>query len=140
MPDLQSDGADDSAADDSEVSAAPVPHPPVYEVERIRIDDLLRDADAVPKAPYRDRRNEQKLTQRTDEHNLRKTVATWVYLATGGQVIIADVAFYLYAWLGRDWDVPPEAIGAWLTATVVQVVAVLLVITRYLFPGRRRKP
>ena len=101
---------------------------------------LLRHADVAPKAPYRDRRDELKLRQRSDEHELRKKVARRVYLATGAQVLIADVAFYLYAWLGRDWDLPVEAISVWLTATVVQVIAVVLVITRYLFPDRRRGP
>ena len=103
------------------------------------VDDLLAGRAVEPKAPYRDRRNEQKLKQRTDEHELRKMVAACVYIATAVQVAVADIAFYLYAWLGRDWDVPTQAISVWLGATVVQVIAVLLVITRYLFPSRQKK-
>jgi hypothetical protein len=104
--------------------------------------DLLRDRKVEEKAPtnYRDQKQAQRLLQRREEHELRKTVATWVYRATAVQVAAADVVFIIYAWVGRDWDVPVEAISAWLGATVVQVIAVLLVITRYLFPAHRRKP
>lgn len=120
-------------AKDSGSATTPVPLPSA--------EDLLRDAKTVEeKKPYRDRKNDQRLQQRSDEHDLRKTVAGWVYIATAVQVLIADVLFYLYASLGRDWNVPTAAISTWLGATVVQVIAVLLVITRYLFPGRRRKP
>lgn len=108
--------------------------------DRSTVDDLLAGRKVVQKAPYRDRRDEQKLKQRTEEHELRKTVAKCVYAATALQVVAADVAFYRYASLGRDWNVPTAAISAWLAATVVQVIAVLLVVTRYLFPERRRKP
>ena len=103
--------------------------------------DLLRDRKVEEKAPtsYRDQKQAQVLLQRREEHELRKTVAKWVYLATAAQVAIADAVFLVYAWVGRDWDVPAQAISAWLGATVVQVIAVLLVITRYLFPARRGK-
>lgn len=105
----------------------------------LRVDDLLVGRSVEPKAPYRDRKDEQKLKQRTDEHELRKKVAACVYIATAVQVVVADVAFYLYAGAGQGWDVPTQAISVWLGATVVQVIAVLLVITRYLFPSRLRK-
>ena len=35
--------------------------------------------------------------------------------------------------------VPSSAVTAWLGTTVVEVVAVVLVIVNYLFPGERRK-
>ncbi|MDQ3090278.1 MAG: hypothetical protein M3R46_01180 [Actinomycetota bacterium] len=49
------------------------------------------------------------------------------------QIAAADYIFYLYgsAW---EWRIPTAAINGWLTATVVQVVSVVLVTTRYLFP------
>lgn len=104
--------------------------------------DLLRDRKVEEKSPssYRDQKQAQHLLQRREEHELRKTVAKSVYLATAAQVAIADVVFVVYAWVGKHWDIPAQAISAWLGATVVQVIAVLLVITRYLFPARRRKP
>jgi hypothetical protein len=35
--------------------------------------------------------------------------------------------------------VPSSAVSAWLGTTVVEVVAVVLVVVNYLFPGERRK-
>lgn len=103
-------------------------------------DELLAGADPVPKQPYRDRKREHKLLALKDEHQLRGKVARYAYLATGVQILAADVTFVLIAWRGYEWRVPVEAIVAWLSATVVQVVGVVLVITRYLFPppGRLR--
>jgi hypothetical protein len=55
------------------------------------------------------------------------------------QILAADGGFYLYGH-AYAWRIPPEAIIGWLTATVVQIVGVVLVITNYLFPagGNRR--
>ena len=53
----------------------------------------------------------------------------------GVQVIVANVVFVLYAH-HNDWQIPTGAIQAWLAATVVQVIAVVAVITRSLHPPR----
>ncbi len=53
----------------------------------------------------------------------------------GVQVITANVVFILYA-DHNGWQIPAGAIQAWLVATVVQVIAVVLVITRSLYPPR----
>lgn len=50
------------------------------------------------------------------------------------QVTVANVAFFMYAAWGVDWDVPPVVISAWLGATVVEVIGVVYAITRSLFP------
>jgi hypothetical protein len=50
------------------------------------------------------------------------------------QVVIADVAFFIYGFW-NEWEIPGGTINAWLAATVVQVIAVGLVITRSLFPS-----
>ncbi len=55
------------------------------------------------------------------------------------QIIIADVAFYIYGYEhvenGHFWAIPAGAIQVWLGATVVQVIGVVLVIARSLFPS-----
>lgn len=48
-------------------------------------------------------------------------------------LVSANVAFYLYA-IHKNFDIPPEVIIGWLTTTVVQVVGIVLVIAKYLFP------
>lgn len=50
------------------------------------------------------------------------------------QVLIADAAFYLYG-DAEHWLVPVAAIQVWLAATVVQVIGVVLVIAKSLFPS-----
>jgi len=73
--------------------------------------------------------------QASDDRALRRTIAKWVSWAIGAQVAIADVAFLTYGfWNG--WKIPGSTMDAWLGATVVQVIAVGLVITRSLFPAR----
>ena len=101
--------------------------------------DLLVGTNPVPKEPFPIRKREQKLRERIDEHGLRKKVAKYAYIATAVQIAVADAVFIVYAWAGVSWNVPTAAIAAWLSATVVQVIAVLLVITRYLFPEGGRK-
>jgi len=62
----------------------------------------------------------------------------WVLIGTGVQVLIADSAFFVYG-CRNDWRIPVAAIDGWLSATVVQVIAVALVIAKSLFPENDRK-
>ena len=62
-----------------------------------------------------------------------------IYATVAGLAVIAQLAdwfFYRYASEGVQWKVPNAVMAAWLAATVAQVVGVLLVITRNLFPKR----
>jgi hypothetical protein len=38
---------------------------------------------------------------------------------------------------GYDWRPPEAVVQVWLTATFVQIVSVVVVITRSLFPGEK---
>jgi hypothetical protein len=53
------------------------------------------------------------------------------------QVLVANGIFGWYG-VAAGWDVPSSAVGAWLGTTVVEVVAVVLVIVNYLFPDERQ--
>lgn len=52
------------------------------------------------------------------------------------QLIAADTGFFLYAQWGKNWDVDSSIMHVWLGATVVEVIGIVLVVTRYLFPRR----
>jgi hypothetical protein len=52
------------------------------------------------------------------------------------QILIADGAFYLYGH-AYHWKVPVGAMQVWLGATVVQVIGVVVVIARSLFPNEK---
>jgi len=78
--------------------------------------------------------------QTANEHlklRLRRGIAIFAGLTALGQVICADVVFVLYAQRGMHWRLPVSAIEAWLAATVIQVIGIVLVITRSLFPTQK---
>jgi hypothetical protein len=54
----------------------------------------------------------------------------------GAQFVVADAVFVALAWAGWSWALPAGVIEVWLAATVVQVVGVVAIVTRHLFPGR----
>jgi hypothetical protein len=66
--------------------------------------------------------------------NLRKWVATGALLVMVVQIGLADAGFYLYAH-NNHWQIHSAGIEVWLAATVVQVISVVVIITKYLFPA-----
>jgi hypothetical protein len=70
------------------------------------------------------------------EHGLRQKYADWIIWLLGAQFVVADIVFVVFARAGRSWDLPPGVIEVWLAATVVQVVGVVAIVTRHLFPDR----
>ena len=62
-----------------------------------------------------------------------KFYAYGAMIGMGIQVLIADVAFYIYGY-ENHWHIPSAAIDVWLGAVVVQVIGVVVVIARSLFP------
>ena len=70
------------------------------------------------------------------EHDLREQYATWILKILGAQLIVTDLVFLAFAWVGKDWDLSAGVIEVWLAATVVQIVGIVLVVTRHLFPDR----
>lgn len=70
------------------------------------------------------------------EHALRQSYADWIIRVLGAQLLVADAVFIVFAWVGRDWNLSSGVIEIWLAATVVQVVGVVAIVTRHLFPNR----
>ena len=56
------------------------------------------------------------------------------------EIVIANAVFIAFAWAGEKWKLETAVIDVWLGATVVQVVGIVLVVTRHLFPDRNGKP
>jgi hypothetical protein len=67
---------------------------------------------------------------------LKRTYAYALLIGLGIQLAIADAVFVLYAWKGAEWAVSASVMDVWLGATVVEVVGIVYVVTRYLFPRR----
>ncbi len=70
------------------------------------------------------------------EHGLRQSYADWIIRVLGAQLLVADAVFVVFAWVGENWQLSSGVIEIWLAATVVQVIAVVAVVTRHLFPDR----
>jgi hypothetical protein len=70
------------------------------------------------------------------EFDLRQNYADWIIRVLGVQLFVADAVFVVLAWAGWNWELSSGVIEVWLAATVVQVVGVVAIVTRNLFPNR----
>jgi hypothetical protein len=67
---------------------------------------------------------------------LKQRYAKWLLILIAAQLLVADLIFVVYAWAGEGWELSAGVIEVWLAATLVELVGVVLVVTRYLFPRR----
>jgi hypothetical protein len=74
--------------------------------------------------------------QAADDRILRKAIVNKVFAAALVQVVVADGVFVGYACAHGWGKIEATTMNAWLGATVIQVVAVALVIARSLFPPK----
>jgi len=109
--------------------------PAADETEGDALRELVRSgaAEPVEKLPSSADLAKQDKQQDIGLKGRYATVLLWLM---GAQLAVTNGVFIAYAWVGRDWDVDRGVMQAWLTATVVQVIGVVLVVTRYLFPRR----
>lgn len=93
-------------------------------------DEYLKHASFPPEPTSFDGLNRQK---RKNEVDLHRRVGNGALLLMVVQLLIADTAFYIYGF-ENGWEIPTAAITTWLGATVIQIVGVVLVIAKNLFP------
>lgn len=100
---------------------------------RTEADQLIASATAVTPTlaqhPDLDRRG------RENDLKLRKLIGYGALGMMALQIVVADAVFVLYGFTNH-WDIPVTAIQAWLAATVIEVVAVVLAVTRSMFPSK----
>lgn len=68
---------------------------------------------------------------------LKQRYEKWILILMGAQLAVVNAGFLLYAWLGYDFRPPENIVQVWLVATFVQIVSVVVVITKSLFPGEK---
>lgn len=80
----------------------------------------------------------RKNTRREQENQLRKKVATWSLWFVLGQLVVtnATIVVYIGFMLVRKQYVPTEVLITWMTSTIVEIIGILWVIARSLFPFR----
>jgi hypothetical protein len=71
---------------------------------------------------------------------LREMYAKGLFLILAIDLVFVNLLFWVYADKGAHWRVPDAVIQVWLASTVVQVVGIVAVVTRYLFPRRDKAP
>jgi hypothetical protein len=99
------------------------------EIKQALHSGSAREAKELP--PHLQNLPEQNQAQ---EIKLRRFYATWLLVGLGIELLIANTVFVLYAAIGRHWKLEAAVIDVWLGQTVVQVVGIVLVVTRHLFP------
>jgi hypothetical protein len=105
-------------------------------------EDVCSVPDHLTELQQRERAQNLELRQlfAEQEHGLRQRYGDWLLWLLAAQFLIADAVFVAFAWVGQRWAVPPGVIEVWLAATAVQVVGVVAIVTRHLFPGRDARP
>lgn len=75
------------------------------------------------------------LGRKNDETDLllKRWISVRVMRWMKWQLVTVNVFIICYA-IGVDWRVPPVLITTWFSATVVQIVGIVFIIARYLFP------
>jgi hypothetical protein len=123
----------------SEQSQPPVPPA----VPQKTIDELLAEVESAVAEQGRAQPIEElpaehqiRLREQEQDVGLKKLYAWGLLIMMYAQLLIADGVFVAYAWEGKNWKVPTEAMHVWLAATLVEIIGVVFVVTRYLFPRR----
>jgi hypothetical protein len=68
---------------------------------------------------------------------LKRFYGLGILLLMAAQLIVVNAVFVIYAAVGYGWTPPSGVVQVWLIATFVQIVSVVVVITRSLFPGEK---
>jgi hypothetical protein len=79
------------------------------------------------------RREEARTRAMEDDVRHRRLYAIWLLVGMGVQLVIVDGIFLGFA-IANHWVINEGTMSAWIGATFVQVVAVVLVVAHYLFP------
>jgi hypothetical protein len=111
----------------------------VLQTRTAREADLPPDLQHLPERPQA-QEIELKRMFAEQEYELRKTYARRILILLFAQFLIADAIFVTFAWAGVNWELSAAVIDVWLAATAVQVVGIVLVVTRNLFPERDGRP
>jgi hypothetical protein len=114
----------------------------VEKIRRIVRESTAHEAPEMP-AEYRyldEQRQQQEIKLKKQyakqEMALRRNYATSLLIILAVQIAAADVVFCVFAGLGKHWHLSDGVIQIWLAAAVVEVIGVVAVVTRHLFPRR----
>jgi hypothetical protein len=96
------------------------------------VHKALEQSSEVTELPF----YEEERQERVQDIKLKKWYAIAILAGLGAQIVIVDAVIAMYAWKGVHWDVQQNVLYVWISATVIEVIAIVLVITHHLFPRR----
>jgi hypothetical protein len=106
---------------------------PSTEDERVD-EELLREVrQQAETAPDLDTLGRQDLQQ---DIRLKKFYAYFLPIILAIQLGVSDFVIIGHAEWGVHWKLDRWVIDAWIAATVVEVIGVVVIVTKYLFPPR----
>lgn len=91
-----------------------------------RLDKIQRDRD----------RHELDQKERRGRYRLALAYAVGIFLILAGQLVAMDTAFFMLG-TGR-LELPAYTMHTFIVGTLAEIVAIVLVVTRNLFPNHRR--
>ena len=113
---------------------------------RFRID-LLQEDESHASASNRRRKDraearkaEADAERAEGENELRNMLGKWALRFVGFQILVCDVVVgaYVGSSICRGEAVPSEVIIGWMTSSLVEIIGILWVIARSLFPFKDR--
>ena len=115
----------------------------VERLQRILTDGKAHEAPEMP-IEYRHLDEQLRLQEielkrvyAKQEIELRRNYARGLLLILTVQIVVADVVFWVFA-EAEHWHLSDGVIQVWLAAAVVEVIGVVAIVTRNLFPRRDR--
>lgn len=102
------------------------------------IDSPETDDVDVSMAAVQLRIAQSKAERKEQENKLRVSVATRIVSFVAGQLVLTNTMIWIYfiVMLARNQTIPSAVIISWLGSTIVEILGLLWVVARSLFPFR----
>ena len=102
------------------------------------IDSPETDDVDVSMAAVQLRIAQSKAERKEQENKLRVSVATRIVSFVAGQLVLTNTMIWIYfiVMLARNQTIPSAVIISWLGSTIVEILGLLCVVARSLFPFR----
>lgn len=89
------------------------------------------------KKDYAALRRQSKQKNRELDRKLKKKMARWAIRASSTMLAVSSVAFGLY--MVSQWrSIPQAAMIGWMSASLVEVLGIVYIVARYLFPNGKK--
>ncbi|WP_133960612.1 hypothetical protein [Rathayibacter sp. PhB151] len=112
-------------------------------LESIRAaSDVSSESTAAP-FDYVEQKQRQKIERTKNENDMRVRFFGWSSKLAGWMIAVNFLLFAAYLAIEAflpEANVPEAVMLAWITATVVEIIGVVLIVAKHLFPGKKWNP